>query len=352
MNFTFKSLNIHYYSELSPFLSLKNNVSISSSFFKYFSSSFIISSLYLRVNECFFNKFTSQVIKTSKTENEVLITCSTFKDISTSAKGSIFSFNFTVQNIEVKSCLFINISSTSNPGCFYIEDSSVKVIKCGFDSCYASNQERKYGNAYYCERCSPFIEYSYTISCSPTTAVSGDSAIALVRSKEIHVSYINSSKCCGTRGSSSVTIAYSTLDSYSLSYLLIKDPNDWMAIETWHTKESHISYAIVINDKSEGFIINNQDTSLSTLSNCTFTKPYKKLAYDIKLLKFNNCYIEDIEFCPSCSPIENVDELKSFNTFIEINQNCNKLQCKNTINYNNDYKIIQTSLFMITIIHS
>ena len=93
MNYSYKSLNIKNYYENSPFFSIQKNFSIFSSKFSHFSSSFILSSSFLHINTCSFNKFTAQVIKSSKTENELSISCSIFKEITTEVNGSIFSTN-------------------------------------------------------------------------------------------------------------------------------------------------------------------------------------------------------------------------------------------------------------------
>ena len=238
--------------------------------------------------------------------------------------------------VQIHRCIFKNISSTSSPGCFYIQDSNVKVTKCSFDSCFASQHERQYGNAYYCYNCYTNLEYSYTVSCSPTKDISGDSAIALIKSQDLHLSHINSSKCCGQKGASLLTYRENQIEDNIFSYVIIVDPCDWTAIESCYTKNSYFSFTIIVNsNQSIQLTINNKGTTSTTFSNSTFINPHS--TFSVNAVNFNNCYSNTLQICSSsCTSISNINnnEMISFDSIFDINPNC----IINNINNNNDYQ--------------
>ena len=301
MNFTLLHLNVKNNLEFSPLLSLKNNITLSCSKFTQFICPCIISPTQLKIHHTSFSRFLSQIITSSHSflNKDALISCSSFRDITTSSKGSIFSYSNA--HVHIDRCSFINVISTSFPACFYVENSTTIVTRCTFSSCHAIGGESCYGNAYYCYRCSNTLFLSYTEKCSNSYDETGDSTIALLSSTFIHAENINSTSSYGHDGAASITCRDSSCDNIEMSYLTITNPCEHNAIELADTKTTKISHANIINgNMCSSVMILNVRCEFVTIIHSVFINPHWKIAYDPSKIEYNECYSNNRTICASC----------------------------------------------------
>ena len=296
LNLTLQHLIFKHSLSQSPLLNAHNSLTITSSKFSYFLGPCAYSSLYTKIHNTDFNKFLSQVIINGKINSIIAnISCASFREISTSSKGSVFSYNST--NVSIDKCSFTKVLSTSFPACFYIYKSSAKITKCTFSYCNSYNvphsnttTNRYYGNAFLCECCNNIIQMTYTLSCATESSLSGDSAIVLYESQSISVSYINSSKCVGSSGSASLTTMNSNCANIHMSFLTVTDSADYCAVEIERSQNPVISYANIINSKScKRCMINNLQTQQAQISYGNFINPTNIMFETPENIIFDNC---------------------------------------------------------------
>ena len=286
----------------SPLLSLKNNITLSSSKFTQFICPCIISPTQLKIHHTSFSRFLSQIITSSHSflNKDALISCSSFRDITTSSKGSIFSYSNA--HVHVDRCSFINVASTSFPACFYVENSTTIVTRCTFSSCYAIGGESCYGNAYYCYQSSCTVSFSHTESCAPMKAQTGDSTIALRKSTMIDINFLNSSNSFGNSGAASITFRESQCEQINVHYLTVTNAHEYCAIEMSATKITNIFYANFINSTScDQDVIHNNGVDGVYVSHGVFINPHDSISFDPNTIHFEDCYSNNVQGCTSCT---------------------------------------------------
>ena len=289
------NLSIHYIflrnqHSISPLIDPHYKINLAFSKFSTFFGSCLISSRHTTIFHTTFSRFLSQVITQGKLNSiSANISCASFQSIITSKQGSIFSYNSSI--ISIDRCAFYSIVSSSFPACFYISNSHSTITRCTFSNCYISSTKGngKFGNAYLCDKSDNVLYLSYTLSCAPSNENVGDSAIVLRSSKSITVSYINSSKCCGKLGSSSISTISSTCEDIKISYLTVTDAQDWCAIEFLSSSTSYCFNGNFINsEKCSICVINNQNAPTIFFKFSTFINPHNRLTY-ISGVTFDNC---------------------------------------------------------------
>ena len=104
MNITYFQLSLEKQLKGGPFFPITHNLTFENSYFSHFLISLSISPKYLTIKKSIFSKFLDQVIKQSKINNERSIyLCSSFKDIQTPEKGSVFNIkNSTLTVADIK----------------------------------------------------------------------------------------------------------------------------------------------------------------------------------------------------------------------------------------------------------
>ena len=311
MNITYFQLSLEKQLKGGPFFPITHNLTFENSYFSHFLISLSISPKYLTIKKSIFSKFLDQVIKQSKINNERSIyLCSSFKDIQTPEKGSVF--NIKNSTLTVERCSFSNIETTDSGACFYAEFSNCSITKCTFYSCHAFGGNAKYGNAYLLNECNLYLSYSYTLLCAPSIEESGDSTIAALYSTSINVSYLNSSKSHGEYGSASITYRQSTCENSYLSFLTITDAIEHNTLEFSLTHNSFISYGNFINTTQCFGVINNNDINYSLFEKCAFINSAQNISTltNSSTLNFKDCFSNDFK------DINGIEYSK--NTIIEI----------------------------------
>ena len=319
MNLTILRLNIRSKTSLlSPLITNRNVIKLSTSRFSFFSSPVFLSSRELFVSHCSFKNFLSQVLKSSKYEGAfVSFTYDSFKNIKGSEGGLIFSFD-SLEYVEIVSCSFNNIVTSSYPSCFLISKSDIYIEKCTFSYCSAEGGEQKYGNSFLCIQCNCHIKYIYFYKCSPNQSPSGDSPGALRQSKLVNITYINASSCRGSSGTSSITYRESTCQESFLSFITIIDPYGQNALESSLSSQiSYISYVnIIYTTTINNYIYWNPYTGNSYFSKCAFINIPSNFSRDTNVF-FDNCYsnkITSFEGVYTCDDNKRIEFNESFYT--------------------------------------
>ena len=292
-------------------LSNKGRLDVKKSHLHRFAVPFCLVPQELYIQHSSFNKFLDQVIKQSKNQNSVFyLACNSFSHIITDKIGSIFAVNQS-SNCKVDRCSFNNVITTQKAACFYAYQTKTMVTKCSFTDCYADSDgnettgNEKYGNAFYCQECGNKIYFSYTYHCGPQNSQSGDSAIALVKSNELSIKYINSSECLGSNGAASITFRESSCDNINITYINVINPSDFCAIEFSGTNTTFILYGNFINTtKCKNHCINHPGAHAIYLTQCYFINPRKKFSSVISNLHFEECFSNDIEILPNCTQLD------------------------------------------------
>ena len=352
MNYSISSLILGNHLINGPFIAYNNNISLYNSHFHRFSVPVTFATLFLRIERSLFHHFIEQVVKQSKTENNILIyRCNSFKNINSDSNGCIFSLES--KKVEVSHCSFERVASSSFPACFMISNSQADISYCYFDSCYAQGGNKKFGNAFYCSNSDIQLKCTYTKSCAPSHIdqdIVGDSAIALCYSLSLHISHLNSSKCYGETGAAAVSFRESTCSESFLSFVTILDPHDCDCLETQNSKQkSFIYYTNIVNSSScLKYILCNTNSNLTVFRQSVFINPHTVFASKIDIVELDNCYSNDI----SSISVTSCDLFKTAKvgiTFYEIPicKTCGKKREFGIFTIRN---IIKSNLFILLII--
>ena len=267
--------------------------------FSYFAISLCLLPKNIDISYSCFSCFLHQVLRKSHNENELTkIRCSSFKNISTMEKGSVFSVSNS--NVIVDRCMFSYIQTTQQGACFYANSSNCLIKECTFSSCHALNGEANFGNAYYLEKCNCHVSLSFTIYCAPSDEMCGDSAIAVIYSTGVYLEYLNSSYSYGKSGAALVTYRESSCTNCYISHFTILNSNEYTALEISMTENSYVSYGNFVNTSGCKVIIinNNQVNGIANFTYCFFLNPVQE--YLILLnehIIFSKCYSNNEILC-------------------------------------------------------
>ena len=272
-----------------PFLQLNKNLCMFSSQFSNFYVPCLLSPSSLKIRNVSFKQFFNRVIEKSKYDTELLhISCASFKDIKTSKQGSIFQYDSC--NVHIDKCSFLRVSSTSFPACFYITNSHASITKCFFSNCFCAGGDAKFGNAYFCYQCYCKLHYSYTFKCAPSYEIYGDSTISLQKSKEIEITFHNSSNSYGKNGASLISYLDSNIDLVKISYLTSIDSHEKFIVEITETKKSNISFSNFINGYLCSHYMFCNPSSEVYLSNCVFINPHSTFYCQNSIIFIDDCF--------------------------------------------------------------
>ena len=270
---------------------------------------------------------------------DITIRCSSFVKLESNLHGTAIHINSSNNQCFITYCSFIEIKSSSYPGCiFYESSSSLKLSKCIFESCSAFGGDTNPGNACYINSPSTIIEFIQCYLCSPSLkSTPGDSLIKKDNSFSQCI-YLNTSYCYGIGGSSSISFNNSPDPITQFKYFNIINSADFSSFETGNSNSVELYYFNFINTTSNtDRIINNGNTPV-TIKNSVFLNNFDK-QFSSSTVYFDHCYTD--------SKLSGVEELEPTNyietNYISFSNNMNKCYFFITP------KFIQTSTNYITL---
>ena len=194
------------------------------------------------------------------------ISCTNFIDFNTSS--NILSIQ--KKPFFIKFCRFLNISSSSNPACFYVSETKSQISFCYFEFCKGSGGNGKCGNAFLCYKTSSRFSNSCAFACFYTNEIQiADSIFAFRSATFLDVNEVNSTKCIGEMGSSSITSSWHIVLSSKITFLNVCDGIDHNSLELEGSHDVLLSKSNIINSThNSACVINIANTNLSIHSCC------------------------------------------------------------------------------------
>ena len=222
------------------------------------------------------------------------ISCSYFQHISSSNKGTII--NCRERTVIIEHSDFHTISSSSNPGCFYLENAKLELNNCQFAFCQASGLNMKYGRVLGTFQSPSKVQKISAFQCSPSRSNVGDSVFHFDQS-EVDIQMLNSSYCYGSDGSASISLL-SLPKNAVISFIIASCSCDHNSFEILESNvKSTVSYMNLINtSNNDRSVLNVGVSNTVTLRYCFFSE-MKSLFNNFK----TNIYIE---FCKADEPID------------------------------------------------
>jgi len=217
------------------------------------------------------------------------IRCSSFKELTSSNKGTII--NSANNDVSVENCLFFKVSSSSYPGCIYVTGGSIEVKSCYSFFCYAGGDDDKFSKV--CHAASSkatFSQYS-ALFCGPLTTSNGDS-VNVFQDTLADIIFYNASKCYGTLGSSSLSLAHHK-EGTIVKYLNSDSGIDHNSFEIWESSiDCNVYFSNFINSTK------NTDRMLHINSycyfhTCSFTMTHSVFNGNLAVLHFENCTTDE-----------------------------------------------------------
>lgn len=158
----------------------------------------------------------------------IWLICSLFKNLSSNKKGTILSVSGS--DVKICKCKFNNIYSSSFPGCIFINEGSILMINCLFNTCHAYGDDNAYSKTCHIISSTAIFKHFSSVFCGPSTSSLGDSANAFEETY-FKVNFYNASHCYGNRGSSSLLLVLYKEGS-EIRYLNSESGIDYDSFET------------------------------------------------------------------------------------------------------------------------
>ena len=222
------------------------------------------------------------------------VKCSKFYHLS--SDSAAVSFRNPNSQIFFINCVFLNVTSSSFPGCIFSSNADIFIEHCSFESCSATGGNTCYGNTCYFELSHVLI---YSIQCflsAPSfhqnnQKETGDSLISLRNCSQSNIDIINSSYCYGNKGSSSISNYFSTINSLHYTQFNIINSADYSSLELGLITDFNGYFMNIINTtKNTDYIILN-DRSDFTLYQCNFINNFnKEFCITADRAKLIDCY--------------------------------------------------------------
>ena len=231
------------------------------------------------------------------------IKCVTFRDIHSTKQGSVFDIE-NLDLIEIESCSFNSITSTTFPGCFRIQESTVNIKRCSFADCsgVCSGNDVGFGNAFLCQNCYESNTEISAVRCPSEKTQYADSCIGFISPKSFELSFFNASDNYGRYGSASFTFKKSSdIEQNKVNFTTIVNANDYDALEIEGIKYAYIYFFNMIDTKNcISSCLSLSDGKNLNIYNSIFINPKNPMCDHLNELHFYNCYTNDKNTCSAC----------------------------------------------------
>ena len=266
-------------------------------------------------------------------------------DCHSSTNGGVMDISNKI-SVNVICSFFTNNSCTHHGGCFYIFNSSTRILKSIFIGCYSSARSASYrGNAVNIDgnTCNHVIENSATYKCGPSAQESSDTAIFSTGTTKLLL--YNATNNYGTQGASGININSGSSQPTA----------KFITISTGYDTRFYEQAATDINIEKVNFINSTQNNDCLIYSNgCTTTAIsciFSQIdTTETKLSKNNNVIFNSCTIDSSLSSsIQGITVISSIKTFTYSPQiECNiKIQTKSNFSF---FYLFQTVLICNSIL--
>ena len=240
------------------------------------------------------------------------IQCNSFSDIASSNKGTLLNIN-SLSTVIFSYNIIRNISSTTAPGCMSIQNNAdLEMIHNSFTSCHGTGSDEHFAELLLASEAKTIIINHLAASlCAPSKTKKCDSLIRIKSITNCTSSFLNSSFCFGTSGSSS--FCSSLCNILDITYMCVICSNDYASLEISPQETTKCSFSnfiscinnYLISDNSEIVLescffmecqfnsffsnagkakcINCITDSTKSNSGFTFYSEFQSLAFDIKI---------------------------------------------------------------------